>query len=302
VVVRRKRFSASVAILALLSACGGGGSGGGGGDVIVNPPTTPPSPPPTSACTLRTRQDFAAAQINQNYLFPEDIAPNVNPASFSSVQAYIDALVAPARAKNRDRGFTYVTSIAEENALAQSGASAGFGVRLSTDANARRVFIAEAFEGAPALAAGIDRGTEIIAIGTSAGDLRTVDAIIASEGVGGVTNALGPSTAGTTRLLRVRGLDGTIRDVTVSKTVFSLDPVSDRYGSRIWTMAAARSATSTCAHSAFRAPSRTFVPPLLSSRRKVSPRSSSTCATMAAASSTLPSSSTTCSSTSHRGR
>jgi len=233
VVVRRKRFSASVAILALLSACGGGGSGGGGGDVIVNPPTTPPPPPPTSACTLRTRQDFAAAQINQNYLFPEDIAPNVNPASFSSVQAYIDALVAPARAKNRDRGFTYVTSIAEENALAQSGASAGFGVRLSTDANARRVFIAEAFEGAPALAAGIDRGTEIIAIGTSAGDLRTVDAIIASEGVGGVTNALGPSTAGTTRLLRVRGLDGTIRDVTVSKTVFSLDPVSDRYGSRI---------------------------------------------------------------------
>jgi C-terminal processing protease CtpA/Prc len=231
--VRRKRFSASVAILALLSACGGGGGGGGGGgDVIVNPPATPP-PPPTAGCTLSARQAFAFSAINQNYLFPEDIAQNVNPASFSSVQAYIDALVAPARAKNRDRGFTFVTSITEENALAQTGASAGFGVRLSTDANARRVFIAEAFEGAPALAAGIDRGTEIIAIGTSAADLRTVDAIIAAEGVGGVTQALGPSTAGTTRVLRVRGLDGTTRDVTVSKTVFSLDPVSDRYGARI---------------------------------------------------------------------
>jgi C-terminal processing protease CtpA/Prc len=233
---RHKRFSASVAILAMVSACGGGGGGsggGGGGAVIVTPPPT--TPPPTAACSLRARQDFAFAQISQNYLFPEDIAPNVNPASFTSVQAYIDALVAPARAKNRDRGFTFVTSITEENALAQTGASAGFGVRLSSDSAARRVFIAEAFEGAPALAAGIDRGTEIIAIGTSASDLRTVDSIIASEGLGGVTNALGPSTAGTTRLLRVRGLDGATRDVTVTKTVFALDPVSDRYGSRILT-------------------------------------------------------------------
>ena len=54
-----------------------------------------------------------------------------------------------------------VESIASENAYYDSGTSAGLGVRLSTDAAARRVFIAEAFEGAPALAAGIDRGTEI---------------------------------------------------------------------------------------------------------------------------------------------
>ena len=233
---RHKRFSASVAILALLSACGGGGGssgGGGGGDTIVTPPPPPPPPPPTATCSLSARQSFALQQINANYLFPEDIDSSVNPASFSSVQAYIDALVAPARAKNRDRGFTFVTSIAEENALAQTGASAGFGVRLSFDAPARRVLIAEAFEGAPALAQGIDRGTEILAIGTNAGDLRTVDSIIAAEGVGGVTNALGPSTAGTTRLLRVRDPGGAFRDVTVTMTVFALDPVSDRYGAKI---------------------------------------------------------------------
>ena len=229
---RHKRFTASVAILALLSACGGGGGGGGGDGAVIPPPTS--SPPPTGGgCSLAARQNFAFSQISANYLFPESIAQGVNPASFNTVQDYIDALVAPARAQNRDRGFTFVTSIAEENALAQTGASAGFGVRLSSDAAARRVFIAEAFEGAPALAAGIDRGTEIIAIGTTTGNLRTVDAIIASEGVGGVTNALGPTTTGTTRLLRVRGLDGATRDVNVTKTVFSLDPVSDRYGARI---------------------------------------------------------------------
>jgi carboxyl-terminal processing protease len=234
-VVRHKRFSASVAILALLSACGGGGgTGGGGGDtgVVTPPPTTPP-PITGNGCSVRERQDWAAAQLNEWYLFPELLAQGVNPASHSTVQSFIDALVQPARAQSRDRFFTYITSIADENAFFQSGSSAGFGVRLSTDSTARRVFVAEAFEGAPALNAGIDRGTEIIAIGTSASDLRTVDAIIAAEGSAGVTQALGPSTVGLARLLRVRSPDGATRDVSISKAEFTIPPVSPRYGARV---------------------------------------------------------------------
>jgi C-terminal processing protease CtpA/Prc len=233
---RHKRFSASVAILALLSACGGGGgggTGGGGGDpIVIAPPTS--SPPATgNGCSLAERQNWVFGQLNEWYLFPESIAANVNPANFTSVQAYIDALVAPARAQSRDRFFTYITSIAEENAFFNSGSSAGLGVRLSTDGAARRVFIAEAFEGAPALAAGIDRGTEILAIGTTSANLRTVDSIIAAEGTGGISAALGPNTSGTTRLLRVRDTNGTVREVSVTKAEFSLTPVSSRYGARI---------------------------------------------------------------------
>ncbi len=230
---RHNRFSASVALIAMLSACGGGGGGSGGDGTVVTPPPTSAPPPVTSAgCSVRERQDWAGGQLREWYLFPELIA-DVSPAGFSTVQAYIDALVAPARAQSRDRFFTYITSIVEENAFFNSGASAGFGIRLSTDTAARRVFVAEAFEGAPALAAGIDRGTEIVAIGTSAADLRTVDAIIAAEGPGGVTNALGPSTAGTTRVLRVRENGGPTRDLTVTKATFSITPVSARYGARI---------------------------------------------------------------------
>jgi len=215
-------------MMALVAGCGGGGGGGGGGTVVV-PPTTPP---PTSGCTLAERQAWAAAQINEWYLFPELIAAGVNPASHTNIDSYVDALVAPARAQSRDRFFTYVTSIAEENAFFNSGSSAGFGVRLSTDVAARRLFIAEAFEGAPALAAGIDRGTEILAIGTSSANLRTVDSIIASEGSAGITNALGPSTVGLARLLRVRDGAGT-REVTVTKADFAITPVSSRYGAQI---------------------------------------------------------------------
>ncbi len=218
------------ALAALLSACGGGGSGSGGQAGGVSP-----APPPTSsACSLRSRQDFALSSLNTNYLFPETLPASADPTPFASVEAYIDFLTATARSQGRDRFFTFVTSIAQENAFNASGATAGFGIRLQTDAAARRSFVVEAFEGAPAFAAGIDRSAEIVAIGTSAANLRTVNDIIATDGTGGVTNALGPSTAGTTRVLRIADATGT-RDVTVTKADFNLSPVSSRYGSRILT-------------------------------------------------------------------
>ena len=229
--MRRKNLGAALGILALVAGCGGGG-----GSSPPPPPTggTPnPNPPVTgNGCSVGERQNWAAAQLNEWYLFPETLPANPSPAGFTTVSAYIDFLTATARSQGRDRYFTYLTSIAEENAYYASGATAGFGFRLSYDAAQQRLFVAEAFEGAPALAAGIDRGTEILAIGTSADNLRTIAAIIGAEGQGGIDNAIGPSTAGTTRVFRITNAAGT-RDVTVTKMDYELLPVSTRYGSRI---------------------------------------------------------------------
>ncbi len=233
--MQRRRMISMVSLVALLSACGGGG---GGGSVNAPPPTgsapTPtPTPPPTStACSLRDRQDWVAGQMREWYLFGETLPVSLDPTPYATVDAYIDALTATARGQRRDRFFTYLTSIAQEDAFYASGSSAGFGIRLSTNAAQRRVFVAEAFEGTPALNAGIDRGTEIVAIGTTSANLRPVEAIIAAEGAGGVTNALGPNTPGLTRLLRITDAAGT-RDISVAKADYVLTPVSNRYGARI---------------------------------------------------------------------
>jgi C-terminal processing protease CtpA/Prc len=230
--MKYRRFGAILGLVAMLSGCGGGsgslanGGGGGGGG-------TPTPTPTTSGCSLRERQDWAAAQLNEWYLFPETLPTNLNPSTYGTVDAYIDALTATARSQRRDRYFTYLTSIAEENAYYNAGASAGFGFRLGADTAARRIFIIESFEGAPALAAGIDRGTEIISIGTSVANLRTVNSIIAAEGTAGVTAALGPDTVGTSRVLRVNDAAGGTRDVTVAKADFTLTPVSSRYGAKV---------------------------------------------------------------------
>lgn len=219
-----QRLTAAVATLTLLSACGGGGSSGsissgGGGS----------TPAPTGTCSLASRQAWAAQQLNEWYLFPETLPASLNATPYATVQDYIDALTATARAQSKDRYFTYITSIAEENAYYNSGSNAGFGVRLSVDSVARRLFIAESFEGTPALTAGIDRGTEILAIGTSTATLRNVSDIIATEGSAGITNALN----GDTRSFRFRPLGGSEQTATVTRATYTLTPVSARYGAKI---------------------------------------------------------------------
>jgi C-terminal processing protease CtpA/Prc len=199
---------------------------------VVAPTPTPT--PGNAACTLRARQDWALAQMQEWYLFPETLPAALNPASYTSLDSYVDALTATARAQGRDRYFTHVASIAQEDDYYATGASAGFGIRVKTDTAARRVWVSEAFEGTPGLAAGLDRGTEILAIGANVAALRPVSDIIATSGDYGIIEALGPGNVGVSRALRIRDAGGE-RVVTISKTEFDLTPVSSRYGARVLT-------------------------------------------------------------------
>ena len=227
-----RRWACGAAMAATLAGCGGGGTGGGA--TATAGAGTAATASGAGTCSLRARQDFAFAQLKEWYLFPDTLPASLDPTPYADVPTYIDALTATARSQRKDRYFTYLTSIAQENAYYNSGSSAGFGFRLATDAAAQRVYIAESFEGTSALAAGIDRGTEITAIGTTSTNLRTVSSIIASSGTAGVTDALGPTTAGTTRVLQIRDAAGT-RTVSVTKTDYELTPVSARYGAKVIT-------------------------------------------------------------------
>jgi len=226
------RIALSLACTAMLAACGGGGSPTPSPSASAPAPTPTPSPT-ASTCSYTARAAFVRDTLNEWYLFPDLLDTTANPATFSNLDLYIDALVAPARAQQRDRYFTYLTSIAEENAFFSSGSSAGFGFRLFYDSAARRVFVLESFENTPALGANIDRGTEIIGIGTTTSNIQTVSSLMASGGAYAVSNALGPLDPGVTRVFRVRDQSGVEREVSLAKTDFALDPVSNRYGMKI---------------------------------------------------------------------
>lgn len=224
----RTMLTATLAIA--LAACGGGGSSSGGGTGGGGTGGGGGGTGGGGTCSISNQISFANDVLNEWYLFPNLLDNSVNPANFSTVQAYLDARVAPARAQSKDRGFTFATSIAEENALINSGSSAGFGIRLTYDTSANRVFIIEAFENAPGFGAGMDRGTELLAIGTNSANLQSVSSLMASGGPQAVVNALGPSDAGVTRVLRFAQVSGTVIERSVTKSNFALDPLSDRYG------------------------------------------------------------------------
>ena len=225
------RTTLSILLAGSLAACGGGD--GGSAPPISGPSPTPTPTPTTSVCGLAERQDFARRVLDEWYLFPELIDQSVQASDFNDVQSYLDALVAPARAQNKDRGFTFVTSIEEENELIRTGSSAGFGIRLGYDTGGNRVFVLEAFENAPGFQQGFDRGVELLQVGTSASTLESISTIMANEGPQGVINRLGGSEPGVTRVFVIRLNDGSEQQVTVSKEEFSLDPISDRYGAQI---------------------------------------------------------------------
>ncbi len=233
--MRHERFGAMLALAAMLAGCGGdggssastssGGSAGGG---------TAATPAPTaSGCSLRERQDWAAAQLREWYLFPETLPTSLSPAGYSTVDDYIDALTKTARDQSKDRYFTHLASIKEENAYYDSGESAGFGFRITIASGNSALTVTESFEGAPALAAGVDRGAQIVGIGTSSSDVRSIAAITAADPTYGIGNALGPDTTGTTRVFRLQTANGGTRDVSIAKAVYTLTPISSRYGVQI---------------------------------------------------------------------
>ncbi len=235
--MRSSRLSLALCLAAALSGCGGGGATSPTPSPSSSTPTpSAPTPTPTTAgCSLAERQDWAQAQLNEWYLFPDLLAQGVNKGAYASLGDYVDALVAPARAQSKDRHFTYVTSIAEENALINSGATAGFGFRLGYDTAGQRVFVIESFEGAPALGQNIDRGDEILAIGG-----QTVTSLMNSGGPYAVIDALGPDTPGTSRMLRIQDFGGAQRDVTLTKADYAMTPVSARYGVKLFDSAGSK--------------------------------------------------------------
>jgi carboxyl-terminal processing protease len=222
-IVRRSRvIVATISCLALLASCGG--SSGGGATATAPTPTPSPSPTPSPtpvACSLSSREDWVRTQLNQWYLFPSLVDSTVSKSGYNDLQSYIDALVAPARAQNKDRYFTYITSIAAEDALINSGQTAGFGVRLGYDTVNNRVYVIESFEGTPAYGANIGRGDELLAING-----QSVSSLMISGGPQAVSDALGPSNAGVTRTLTIQHLGGAQLDSTLTKATYDMNPVS----------------------------------------------------------------------------
>ncbi|MBR9796442.1 MAG: peptidase S41 [Gammaproteobacteria bacterium] len=188
----------------LLMACGGGSSSS----------TPPPAPPvadgPDSgtdssgdagdadACGVPAQIDFVEAVTDSWYLWYDEMA-DVDKAGYESAQAYLDARLAPLSDDGRDRGFSYMTTITEDETSISSGAYIGFGFRSNSSSTG--LFIIDVFESGPAWAAGVRRGMELVAVDTGNG-FETLEQLSEREATS--EEIFGPSEVGVERGFRFR--------------------------------------------------------------------------------------------------
>jgi len=199
----------------LLCGCGSDGGGGSGAGSAAD-------------CSESVRKQFVLERAREWYLFPELLPASVDLAAFPDAESLLDHLTANARELRKDRYFSYLTTKSEDDAVLGAGQFVGFGFRTRTDP-ANRPFVTEVFEVSPAADAGMQRGEEIVAVDAGSGYVPVADLLADGSTI---SDAFGPSEAGTTRGLRLQR-NGELREVSMIKRNVTIDPVPDGFGTQV---------------------------------------------------------------------
>jgi carboxyl-terminal processing protease len=193
------RLAALLSGLAL-GACGGSSNSGGAGGIGS-----------AFECSLAA-QNQAVYNIMQDYYLWYRELPVVEPRNFLSPQVLLDAL----RFAPVDR-FSYLTTVAEEEAL--FGASQFVGLGFRTAVRDQSLFASDVFEGGPAAGGGLVRGSELLAINT----LPVAQLLTTPDGL---SDALGPAEVGYEVVIRFRNPGEEETAATFVKNVVTIPPVT----------------------------------------------------------------------------
>lgn len=170
----------------VLAGCGGGG--GGGNNTVYE-------------CD----QNVSVHTIMNSWYYWYQDMPSVDPHDYATPQELLDVLTQPEQ--DLGKHYSYLTTVAEENAFLSNAAYVGFGFSMVVDDNGR-LFLRESFDGGPAYVAGMRRGDEITAINGMA---------VASMTTEQLNDELGPSEAGYTATFDVTHPDAGTDSYEISK-------------------------------------------------------------------------------------
>ncbi|HEX9189520.1 MAG TPA: S41 family peptidase, partial [Vicinamibacteria bacterium] len=194
---------ALVLLAGLALSCGGGESsptsGGAGGAA-------------TSSCTTLGQCTFVRDSLQAYYYWYKEL-PNPDPASFSSPEAYLDAV----RYRPLDSSFSYVTSKAASDAFYSDSQFIGFGLsyKRTGDTELRLV---QTFPGSPAADAGMDRGDTLLSVnGKAVADLLRT---------GEIGTIFGAEQVGVTADVAWRDMQGRQRSASLVKRLVTIPTVS----------------------------------------------------------------------------
>lgn len=110
--------------------------------------------PPTS-CTTTSQNLWVRDQLNTYYYWYQHLAPNVNPASFNSPEAYLEAV----RYRPIDNHYSFITTAAASDAFYSDSQVIKYG--FTQMVNASDILVLQVWPDSAASDAGLERGDRI---------------------------------------------------------------------------------------------------------------------------------------------
>ncbi len=110
---------------------------------------------PPANCSTTSQNSWVRDQLNTYYYWYQHLPASVNPASFNSPEAYLEAV----RYRPIDNAYSYITTAAANDAFYSDSQFIGYGFGQQTTTAEIRVL--QVYADSPALEAGLQRGDRI---------------------------------------------------------------------------------------------------------------------------------------------
>jgi C-terminal peptidase prc len=151
--------------------------------------------------------------VLQSFYYWYKELPNPDPSSFSSPEAYLEAV----RYRPLDSSFSYITSKAASDAFYSESQFIGFGLSYKQTGELE-LRLAQTFPGSPAADAGMDRGDTLVSVnGKAVADLLRT---------GEINTVFGAEQVGVTADIAWRDMQGRPRSATLTKRLVTIPTVS----------------------------------------------------------------------------
>jgi carboxyl-terminal processing protease len=166
----------------------------------------------SSSCTTLGQCTFVRDTLQPWYYWYKEL-PSPDPASFSSPEAYLEAV----RYRPLDSSFSYITSKASSDAFYSDSQFIGFGLSYKQTSELE-LRLVQTFPGSPAADAGMDRGDFLVSVnGKAMADLLRT---------GEISTIFGAEQVGVTADLAWRTPGGQSRQATLAKRLVTIPTVS----------------------------------------------------------------------------
>ena len=167
---------------------------------------------PPANCSTTSQNLWVRDQLNTFYYWNRFLPGDVNPATFTSPESYLEAV----RYRPIDNSYSYITSAAANDAFFSDSQFIGFGFRQTTTNNDIRVL--QVYDDSPALEAGLSRGDVITHVNG-----QSVSQMIANGTIG---NAFGAADIGVAATIDFEKQSGERRQARMVKRLVTIPTVS----------------------------------------------------------------------------